>query len=175
MFTVASLREKAILQIPAALLTLFLMWLLPFLVHLVPLSGPVPLGARLLPIFYAPLLAAWLFRPAIALIASLLMPFLNHVFTGMPTLPMSILLSLELIVFSLVLLLNRNYWPQWPLAPLAFVLGKVVPAVVLIFFPILTVSPWAYLTSSLQNGLPGLLILLLLHLVVLRFTRQSPC
>lgn len=172
MLRVASLREKTILQVPAAFLTLFLMWLLPLLVHLVPLAGPVPVGARLLPIFYAPLLAAWLFHPAVGLLASLLMPFINHAFTGMPTLPMTILLSLELVVFSIGLLLNRKYWPKLPLAPLTFVAGKVISAILLVFVAIVPASPWAYLLSSLQNGLPGLLILLVLHLALLRLPRE---
>lgn len=172
MLPVASLREKTILQVPAAFLTLFLMWLLPLLVHLVPLAGPVPVGARLLPIFYAPLLAVWLFHPAVGLLASLLMPFINHAFTGMPTLPMTILLSLELVVFSFGLLLNRKYWPRLPLAPLAFIAGKVISAILLVFVAIVPASPWAYLLSSLQNGLPGLLILLVLHLALLRLPRE---
>ncbi|MDO9128438.1 MAG: hypothetical protein Q7U34_01085 [Anaerolineales bacterium] len=58
MFNFTVLRRRSNLQIPAALVTLGLMWLFPFLVHLIPSIGTVPLGARLLPIFYAPLLAA---------------------------------------------------------------------------------------------------------------------
>jgi hypothetical protein len=173
MLTLANLRQKAILQVPAALLTFGMMWLLPLLVHiLLPLTGPVPVGARLLPIFYAPLLAAWLFHPAVGLAASIIMPFINHAFTGMPTLPMSILLSLELVVFSLVLLLNRKYWPRLPLAPLAFVLAKVASAALLFFTALLPLSPWAYLTSSIQNGLPGLIILFGLHLALARLASK---
>ncbi len=171
MLRVASLREKVILQVPAAFLTLFLMWALPLLVHIIPLTGPAPVGARLLPIFYAPLLAAWIFHPAVGLLASLLMPFINHAFTGMPTLPMTALLSLELVVFSFGLLLNRKYWPKLPLAPLVFVAAKVISAILLVFVAIVPASPWAYLVSSLQNALPGLLILLVLHWALLRL----PC
>lgn len=172
MFNISSLRQNAIVQVPAALFTLGLMWLLPLLVHVIPLAGPVPVGARLLPIFYAPLLAAWLFHPAVGLLASLLMPFINHAFTGMPTLSMTVLLSLELVVFSLGLLLNRKYWPRLPLAPLAFIVGKVISAILLVFVAIVPASPWAYLVSSVQNALPGLLILLVLHLALLRLPRE---
>lgn len=172
MFNISSLRQSAILQIPAILVTLGLMWLLPLLVHVIPLAGPVPVGARLLPIFYAPLLAAWIFHPAAGLLASLLMPFINHAFTGMPTLPMTVLLSLELAVFSLGLLLNRKYWPRLPLAALSFIAGKVISAILLVFVAIVPASPWAYLVSSVQNALPGLLILLVLHLALLRLPRE---
>jgi hypothetical protein len=172
MFRISSLRQNAIVQVPAALITFGLMWLLPLLVHIVPLDGPVPIGARLLPIFYAPLLAAWIFHPAVGLLASLLMPFINHAFTGMPTLPMTVLLSLELVVFSLGLLLNKKYWPRLPLAPLAFIIGKVFSAILLVFVTVVPASPWAYLVSSVQNALPGLLVLLVLHLALLRFRRE---
>ncbi len=172
MLRVALLRQKAILQLPAALLTFGLMWLLPLLVHLLPFTGPVPVGARLLPIFYAPLLAAWLFHPAVGLLAGLVMPFINHVFTGMPTLPMTVLLSLELVIFCLVLLFNRKYWPNLPLAPLAFIAAKGSSAILLVFVALVPASPWAYLVSSVQNALPGLLILLVLHLALLRFLRE---
>ncbi|MCG2783848.1 MAG: hypothetical protein L6461_01960 [Anaerolineae bacterium] len=172
MFRISFLRQNAIVQVPAALITFGLMWLLPLLVHIVPLTGPVPVGARLLPIFYAPLLAAWIFHPAVGLFASLLMPFINHAFTGMPTLPMTVLLSLELIVFSFGLLLNKKYWPRLPLAPLAFVAGKVISAILLVFVAVVPVSPWAYLVSSVQNALPGLLILLVLHLALVRLPRE---
>ncbi len=172
MFNISSLRQNAIVQVPAALITFGLMWLLPLLVHVAPLDGPAPVGARLLPIFYAPLLAAWIFHPAVGLLASLLMPFINHAFTGMPTLPMTVLLSLELVVFSLGLLLNKKYWPRLPLAPLAFIIGKVFSAILLVFVTIVPASPWAYLVSSVQNALPGLLILFVLHLALLRFPRE---
>lgn len=172
MLRFVSLREKVILQIPAAFLTLFLMWLLPLLVHSLSPTSPIPMGARLLPIFYAPLLAAWVFHPAIGLLASLLMPFINHAFTGMPTLPMTVLLSLELVVFSIGLWLNRKYWPNLPLAPLAFIIGKAASAILLAFVTIMPASPWAYLVSSLQNGLPGLLILLVLHLALRPLLRE---
>lgn len=169
MITRSALRQRLILQIPAALVTLGLMWLLPFLVHLLPLSGPVPAGARLLPIFYAPLLAAWLFHPVVALFSSLFMPFLNHALTGMPTLNMAAMLSVELSVFSLVLVLLRRRFPRQPLlAPLAVVAGKVTSAALLFLFPLMPLSPWAYLTSSLFNALPGLLILLALNLALIR-------
>ena len=172
MFRISFLRQNAIVQVPATLLTFGLMWLLPLLVHIIPLTGPVPVGARLLPIFYAPLLAAWIFHPAVGLFASLLMPFINHAFTGMPTLPMTVLLSLELVVFSLGLLLNRKHWPRLPLAPLAFIVGKVISAILLVFVAVVPASPWAYLVSSVQNALPGLLILLVLHLALLRLPRE---
>lgn len=174
MQTILALRQKPLVQIPALLLTLGLMWLLPFLVHLLPLTGPVPMGARLLPIFYAPLLAAWLFHPAVGLIASLLMPFINHAFTGMPTLQMSILLGLELVIFSLVLQGFRRRSYRFALAaPLGFLAAKTASALVLWFLPILPVSPLNYLGASIINAWPGLLVFLALNLVIVQLPHEQ--
>src|SRR5687767_7770331 len=104
MLTRSALRQNRLLQIPATLVTLGLMWLIPVLVHLIPPFGDgTPLGVRLLPIFYAPLLAVFLFHPVVAVLASLAMPFINYLLTGMPPFNIAILLTVELVVFSLVL------------------------------------------------------------------------
>ncbi len=169
MFTLSALREKPILQIPAALITLGLMWLVPFLIHLIPFSGTVPPGARLLPIFYAPLLAAWLFNPMVGIASSLLMPFINYAFTGMPAFGMAVMLSVELSVFSLVLSIYKNRYPQQPLlAPLAVIAGKFISALLLLVIPLVPLSPWNYFTSSVVNAIPGLLVLLALNLTLIR-------
>jgi hypothetical protein len=169
MYTLTLLREKPALQIPATLLTLGLMWLIPFLVHLIPFSDAVPLGARLLPIFYAPLLAAWLFHPLVSLISSLLMPFINYALTGMPVFNVAVMLSVELSIFSLVLVASRTRRARLPwLAPLAVVLGKAVSSLLLFIFPFVPLSPWAYFSASVMNALPGLLVLLALHFALTR-------
>ncbi len=174
MLTLSALRHKPILQIPATLITLGLMWLFPFLIHLFPASGAIPLGARLLPIFYAPLLAAWLFHPIVGLASSLLMPFINYAFTGMPTLNAAILLSVELSVFSLILLVTKKRLPHLSLlAPLAVIAGKTVSALLLLIVPLVPLSPWAYFTSSLINAIPGILVLLALNLALIGLSNES--
>lgn len=173
MFTLSSLRNKPILQIPAALLTLGLMWLVPFLIHLIPFSGAIPLGARLLPIFYAPLLAAWLFNPIVGIASSLLMPFINHAFTGMPAFNVAVMLSVELGIFSLILIICKNRCPRLPLlAPFAVIVGKIVSALLLFIIPLAPLSPWAYFTSSVFNAIPGLLVLLAINLTLIRLPHE---
>jgi hypothetical protein len=150
------------------------MWLVPFLIHFIPFSGIVPLGARLLPIFYAPLVAAWIFHPVVAIASSLLMPFINHSFTGMPTFNVAVMLSMELSVFSLVLMIYKNRYPHLPiLAPFAVVAGKAVSALLLFFIPLVSLLPWAYFTSSVTNAIPGLLILLALNLMLARLPHEK--
>ena len=169
MFTLSALRHKPVLQIPALLLTLGFMWLFPFLIHPIPASGNIPLGSRLLPLFYAPLLAIWLFYPAIGLVSSLLMPFINYAFTGMPVFNVTVMLSVELSVFSLVLLALKNRWNRQPLlAPFAVLAGKIVSSLLLFVILLVPLSPWAYFSSSVVNALPGLLVLLTLNLMLIR-------
>lgn len=173
MSTLTALRHKLILQIPAALVTFGLMWLFPLVVHLIPVSGPVPLGAQLLPIFYALLLADWLFNPIVGIASGLLMPFINNAFIGMPTLEVAVMMSIELSVFSIILLAFKKSWSRLPvLAPLAVIAGKTVSALLLFIFPLIQISPWAYLTSSLINAIPGLLILTALNLALIRLPHE---
>lgn len=173
MFTLSALRRNHILQIPAALITMGLMWLIPFLIHLIPFGGTVPLGARLLPILYAPLLAAWLFHPIVALASSLLMPFTNYALTGMPAFNVAVMLSVELGVFSFILTICKKRFPRQPLlAPLAVIAGKTVFALLLFIFSLLPLSPWAYFTSSVVNAIPGLLVLLAINLTLIRLPHE---
>ena len=145
------------------LTTVFLSFALPFVSHLVPQSG-IPLGARFLPIFYAPLLAAAFFPPVVALVASLLAPLLNHLLLGNPPLPMTAQLTAELLTFSAAVLLLKKYVPLWFSAPLGYLIAKV-----LVFFtatpaPLARPDAWSALGSSLLVALPGLALLTLLGL-----------
>jgi len=175
MLNVIALRQNRVLQIPALGLTLFMMWLLPVLVHLLPLSGPIPEGARFLPIFYAPVVAVWFFHPGVALLAGLLMPFINYGLTGMPALNTAVLLCIELGVFSLILTLSKARWPRLAVAaPLAVIVAKVASALTLIVIPLVPSSPWAYFTQSVSVAWPGLLILLAINLILLRVSPDEP-
>ena len=54
---------------------------LPLLIHLIPYQA-VPWGARLLPMFYAPLLGVILYRLSAGIVPALLAPILNLAITG---------------------------------------------------------------------------------------------
>lgn len=160
------------LLVSATVVTAALTFALPLLFHLLPASG-VPLGARLLPIFYAPLLAALLFPPVVALSASLIAPFINHALTGNPPLPMAAQLSAELLIFSGVVLASRRRWPRLPLvAPLAYLVARAV-----VFFapqPAAALSgrAWGALLTSLEVALPGLAVLFVLNLIVVIWQKR---
>lgn len=159
--------------LPATLITVALAVALPFLVHLLPPVGAVPMGAVLLPLFLAPFIAVYLFHPAAALIASLVTPLLNRTLTGQPTAEMAVLLTVELCSFTLVALLLRRVWPSSIVnAPLAYLAAKLVAAAVLSVTALIPALPLGYLTSSLVNALPGLALLVVVNLLVAR--RQGP-
>lgn len=165
-----TLRRPLLASVTAA--TVALTFALPLLFHLFSEPG-IPLGARLLPIFYAPLLAALLFPPVVALSASLIAPFLNHALTGNPPLPMAVQLSAELLVFTGVVLSLRRRWPQLPVtAPLAYLVARAV-----VFFApqpaaVLSGGAWGVLLTSLWVALPGLAVLLLLNLVAVGWQKR---
>ena len=167
MSVITALRKNIVLQIPATLLTLVLMWGLPILFHASPGPEGLPIGARLLPIYYAPLLAAALFNPIVPLASSLVMPFINHSLTGMPTLNIAVLLSVELTVFSLVLIFTRSRGMKQPaIAPLAVLIGKAVSACLLFVIPLVPSSPVEYFSSSVITALPGILIILVIQIAL---------
>lgn len=164
---------KRPLLISVTVVTVALTFALPLLFHLLPSAG-IQLGARLLPIFYAPLLAALLFPPVVALSASLTAPLINHVLTGNPPLPMATQLSAELLlVFTGMVLLLRRRWPLLPvIAPLAYLVARVT-----VFFAqqpaaLASDEAWQVLFTSLRVALPGLGMLLLLNLVVVSWQKQ---
>ena len=82
---------------------------IPFAVHLVP--GGSSIGAAILPIFWAPLLAVVFFGPVPGVAAALVAPVLNHLITGMPPSFVLLPLTVELAIFVGVLLLASRFEP----------------------------------------------------------------
>jgi hypothetical protein len=161
------------LQIPALLVTIALMLLFPYLIHLI--GGPTA-GGRWLPIFYAPFVAALLFQPVVAIVAALSAPFLNHLLTGAPALPMAVVLSVELLVFVLLARQMARRWPAfWGAAPLAYLLAKLSSTLLLAILPVtlLPLSPGQFLSSSLAAAWPGLLVLLFINWLTVRGLRRG--
>src|SRR3990172_7405742 len=82
MNAVLALKKNVYVQVPATIVTISLMIALPFLVHLAPPVGGIQMGAIMLPIFYAPLVAIFLFHPAVSIVAAMLAPTINLLVTG---------------------------------------------------------------------------------------------
>lgn len=151
-------------QIPATIATLVACIALPFAFHLLPVSG-TPLGARLLPIFYAPLLAIILVNPAVGILTAGVAPLANHLVIGTPSAEMATLLTVELVVFALVVMALQQRFPKfYGVGPVAYIVGKAASFLMLLILPILPVPPAQFFVNGLITALPGMVILLLLSI-----------
>ncbi len=164
------------LNIPATIVTVTAAVLLPVLVHLLPTVGNVPTGARLLPIFYAPLLAVIFLQPSVGIVASLVAPFINHVLTGSPTYEMTIILTLELTFFSVIFSTIYAHRPKFVVAaPFAYLLAKVASLIAVAVLPVTLVptAPLQFFTGSLMTALPGMVVLLVLNIVAVQYSQKD--
>jgi len=162
MNAILALKKNLAVQISGALITISLMIALPFLVHLLPPVRDTQIGAILLPLFYAPLAAVFLFHPGVAILSALLAPYLNHLITGRPTLQVACSLSIEALIFSVVLWVfhRRKEYAVWVVLS-AYFLAKVSSGMVnSIMAPGYSLSQWI---GSIEVALPGLFILLTLY------------
>jgi len=143
--------------------------LAPWVVHFVPSWDDSPIGAKLLPIFYAPLIAALTGRGQVAVVVALLAPWVNHLLFGMPAHPIAILLTIELAGFSIVATSLASRWGghAW-VGPVAYLAAKPLSFLILLLFPSLLppLSAAAYTATSTVNAWPGLAILALLSVGV---------
>jgi hypothetical protein len=151
---------------------LFLSVMFPLLVHVVPVPADARLGPRLLPIFYAPLLAAlWGRRPS-AIALAILAPWLNRIVTGYPSVAGAVVMAAELLVFVGVFRwLAARIGPRWYHAAFAYLAAMAAATLAAAVVPGLiggqAAIPWAL--RSIVLGLPGLGILLLINGAALRF------
>lgn len=165
-FKRAGVRETAVL--------LVLAWLVPLAVHLVPWTGARPLGAHMLPMFWAAFAAVYLFGLRTGLLVGLFAPALNLALTGLPALSRLALLGFEITVFvALVWWLVRQGRTAWYLAPLGYVVAKVASALLLVAAGASTASLWTAVPASLLAALPGLAVLVGVNLALARFYPRS--
>lgn len=148
---------------------LVLAMLSPWVVHFIPSWDDSPIGAKLLPIFYAPLIAAVTGRGQVAVCVALLAPWVNHLLFGMPARPIAILLTIELAVFSIVATSLASRWSgQAWLGPVAYLAAKPLSFLTLLVFPSILppLSAAAYTATSTINAWPGLVVLAILSAMV---------
>ena len=143
----------------------------PFLIHVLPVPEDARLGPRLLPIFYAPLLAALLGRMRSAWIVAVAAPWLNWLLTAHPA-PRSVpVVTLQLLTFVFVLrVLVVRVGARWFLALPAYLFCMVTAALAAVIFPSLiggsAAFDWA--ARSVTLGLPGIAILVLINWLAVR-------
>ena len=148
--------------------------LLPPVLHLLPSFGGVPTGARLIPLFYAPLVAAVFFSLPVALMVALFPPIFNFLAFGRPTLFSASVLTFELAVYVTALQLLTRRVPAlcWWLGLSAYAAAKTLSVLLLLILGALSiykgVEPVSFLRASVGNAWPGLIVLLCLGLMLER-------
>ena len=164
-------RRSMLVQAFYTALALTGMVLLPIIVHLIPFSGSRPLGAYLLPMFIAPLVAAFYVSPIGLVLAALLAPIINTALTGMPQVSMLYFVTSELIVFSLLVFLFVQKEKVFPgFSALAFLLAKLVVMLpkILILSGGLVLPAIGQNLTGLAVAIPGVLLLLVVERLFLR-------
>lgn len=161
--------QRATRRETAALLGLA--WLVPMAVHVIPWSGSSPLGAHLLPMFWATFVAAYLFGARLGVIVGLAAPILNLLVTGLPAWKFLSVLSVELVLFALVSTWAVRVAPRFFLiAPLAYVAAKIgstgVQSATVVFGDI--GRPADFFLGSLATGAAGLAMLLAVNALLVR-------
>lgn len=154
-------------QIKETVLMLAASVTIPFFIHLIPPINDVPIGAILLPMFYAPFIAIVFFRLHVGLLTGILAPTLNYLLTGNPKLEMLMPFTLELIVFTLAaFFILKQKKARMISAPVSYIFAKLISSLIVSIFPITNAS-MIFTLNSLINALPGLLILFVLNISLL--------
>lgn len=156
----------AFLEIKETVVFLALTMALPVFIHLIPHGGSVPLGARLLPIFYAPFIAVFFFKPHVGIIAGLLAPWANLLLTGRPDPGTALALSCELALFAVFSKIIVNISRRAPIAaPAAYIASIFITGVVLGMLPSFSegILGLGAFTRALTISWPGILMLFLIN------------
>ncbi len=139
----------------------------PWLIHVIP-GASAPIGPILLPIFYAPMLAALMLRLPLAVAVSVIAPIVSQYLTGMP--PQAILPSLMLQIACFVVALRVLRSLPWVLAvPVAYVVGLASAA---IMTRIVGATP-IDVVGTIEVAWPGIAILTGLGLLADRLLRGT--
>ena len=147
---------------------------LPMAFHAIPNAGSVMLPMHI-PVLLCGLVCGWPY----GLVCGILGPLLSGVLTGMPPMAMMPSMMVECGVYGLVTGLMMKFIRTGKLLPdlyismlTAMALGRIVSglAKALIFTP--GAAPFAWVTTSLVTGIPGIVIqLVLMPLVIFALTR----
>jgi hypothetical protein len=162
------------LQIKEMVFVLVFSVLLQLLIHLIP-SGNVPLGAQLLPLFYAPFIAVLFFRLHVGLAVALLSPLCNYLITGNPASGILGIISIELVFFVLLTkLFSKNKIIKYINAPVSFVLAMVFSSFAILLMPFLYTkgNSWTYFSNSIQNSVAGIMVLFIINFAAIKLYQK---
>ncbi|MCX6954867.1 MAG: hypothetical protein NTV51_22140 [Verrucomicrobia bacterium] len=151
---------------------LALAWLVPFAIHLAPWSGSKPLGAYLLPMFWATFVGAYLFGARLGVVVGLFGSVVNLLVTGLPAWKFLSVMSFELVVFAVVTGWAVRRLPRLVLiAPLGYLLAKLASTGLQLATPVFgdIGAPGDFLLSSLGRGAAGLIVLAAINAALVWF------
>lgn len=149
----------------------------PFMIHILPVPEDARLGPRLLPMFYAPLLAALIGRTRSALLVALAAPWLNWALTSHPSPRDAIVMTAQLVVFVFaVRALQARVNLRWLHAAPAYFAAIAASVLLTALFPDLIGGRPALASAAhaVTMGLPGIAILVLINWVVVRSYPSAP-
>jgi hypothetical protein len=156
-------------QLKETVILLFASVALQFGIHFIRFSS-VPAGAILLPMFIAPLIACIFFRLHTALIAGILAPTVNYLITGAPKPELLLSLTAELVLFTLLVHVLLNFKRIKMFAAVAGILSAKVFSSLLL--PLFGTSGLG-LVESITTAVPGILLLFLLNVLLLRYKENG--
>ncbi len=159
-------------QLTETVVILLATMLLPLLVHLLPDLNDQPMGKILLPVFWAPMVAVYFFRRHVAIIAGIFAPLFNFLLLGRPDPDMVLLLSFEVVVFVLLLdALRRVKFMQYLAVAVSYIVAAAF-ALLLMFVLGSLSNPIGMWISSMQVAVPGIGLMVLANLLILRLQRK---
>ncbi len=143
----------------------------PFVIHILPVPETARLGPRLLPMFYAPLLAVLWGRSPSAFVVALTAPWLNWVLTSHPAPLGAVTMTVELLGFVCALrALVARTGARGFLAVAGYLSAMAVAVVVVAIFPVLIngQAAFAWAAQSVATGVPGIAVLFLINEIAVR-------
>ena len=145
--------------------------ILPILIHLLPnINGNIS-GAVLLPIFFAPMFATFIYKKHVAIFAGIFAPMLNFLMMGRPAPEMVITLGFEVVLFVLMLGLLKNFNAiRYIAAPLAYLISSLIVVLSLSVIGNL-VNPLSFWMNSTFVAIPGILLIGILNIAILKFRK----
>lgn len=157
-------------QISQTVLVLAATMILPLFIHLIPNINGNLSGAVLLPIFWAPMLATFVYKRHVAIFAGIFAPLLNYLILGRPTPEMVVTLGFEIVAFALLLGWLKNLSiVKYVAAPVAYLVASLLVVTGMSFFnEHLSFAMWVNATTV---AIPGILLLGLANLALLRFSK----
>jgi hypothetical protein len=144
--------------------------ILPLIIHLIPNINGNLAGAVLLPIFWAPMFAAFVYKKHVAILAGIFAPLLNYLILGRPVPEMVVTLNFEIVLFALLLSWAKNLnIVRYVAAPLTYVVASILTVACMSFFSDhASLSMWV---NSTVIAIPGIVLMGLANFAFLRFSK----